>query len=136
MAKTTRKPRTKKVKEARPTYKTRVARKKIVFPQYRMKYPNGRWTTTRATDAIIETDHQYIHKVPGVIGGEPVIKGTRIAVRDVFECWKLGWTLQRILKAYPHLRLAEVCDALGYYDDHQQEILDYIEENELIEVKK
>lgn len=128
------KPKKRNVKETRTPYKPRASRRTRPLPKYQLKYPNGRWTTTRATNNIIETDHPYIHKVPGVVGGEPVIKGTRIAVRDVVEMWRLGWSLKRILKGYPHIRLAEVCDALGYYDDHQDEINAYIEENEIIEV--
>ncbi|MBI3914458.1 MAG: DUF433 domain-containing protein [Chloroflexi bacterium] len=97
-----------------------------ISPALPAKYPAGRWTTTRATDKIIETDHPYIHKVPGVVGGEPVIKGHRISVRDIAEWWRLGRSIQKILEAYPHLRLAEVCDALGYFDDHPDEINAYI----------
>lgn len=74
----------------------------------------------------------YVHKVPGVVGGEPVIKGTRISVREVVEWWRLGWMLAQILEAYLHLRLAQVCDALGYFDDHSDEILAYIEENRVL----
>ncbi|MBI3740869.1 MAG: DUF433 domain-containing protein [Chloroflexi bacterium] len=106
-----------------------------ISPELRLKYPAGQWTTTRATDQIIETDHPYIHKVPGVIGGEPVIKGTRISVSLIVELWRQGWTFDEILESYPHLRLAQVCDALGYFDDHREEIVAYIEENRILEVE-
>ncbi len=119
-----RKPRT--AKEKRVTFK----REDSAATQ--ANFPSTRWTTTRATDSIIETDHPYIHKVPGVVGGEPVIKGTRISVRDITCWWRLGWTLDQMLDAYPHLRLAQVCDALGYFDDHKEEILAYIEENRVL----
>ena len=76
------KPKTRRVKETHTTYKTPVQRRARPLPKYEPKYPNGRWTITRAIDHIIETDHPYIHKVPGVIGGEPVIKGTRKSFRD------------------------------------------------------
>jgi uncharacterized protein (DUF433 family) len=117
-------------REKRAPYKSKIKS----LPALRPKYPGGRWTTTRATDKIIETDHPYIHKVPGVIGGEPVIKGHRISVRDIAEWWRLGWGIKKMHEAYPHLRIAEICDALGYFDDHRQEILDYIEENKLVAV--
>jgi uncharacterized protein (DUF433 family) len=113
------------LKEKRPSYKMKLSAKT------RAKFPNGRWTTTRATDKIIETDHPYIHKVPGVVGGEPVIKGTRISVRDVVEWWRLGWSLDEMLENFPHLRLAQICDALGYFDDHREEVLEYIKENHI-----
>ena len=117
-------------KEKRAPYKSKMK----ISPALRAKYPAGRWTTTRAIDRIIETDHPYIHKVPGVIGGEPVIKDHRISVSLIAEFWQLGWTIQKMLEAYPHLRLAQICDALGYFDDHRDEILAYIEENKLVEV--
>lgn len=116
-------------KEKRAPYKMKIS------PATRAKFPSTRWTKTRATDKTIETDHPYIHKVPGVVGGEPVIKGTRIAVRHIAEWWRLGWTLDQMLEAYPHLRLAQVCDALGYFDDHKDEIIAYIEENRVLETE-
>ncbi|MBI3537966.1 MAG: hypothetical protein HY070_10460, partial [Chloroflexi bacterium] len=61
----TKRRRTRVAKEKRAPYKMKIS------PELRLKYPAGQWTTTRATDQIIETDHPYIHKVPGVIGGEP-----------------------------------------------------------------
>jgi uncharacterized protein (DUF433 family) len=133
MATSTRKTRTRKVKEARSTYKTRATPRTHTPTKHKPKYSNGRWTTTRATDKVIETDHPYIHKVPGVVGGEPVIKGTRISVSLIANWWRMGWTIKQLLKSYPHLRLAEVCDALWYYDDHREEILAYIEENFVFE---
>ncbi len=116
------------LKEKRAPYRSKMK----ISPALRAKFPSHRWTTTRATNQIIETDHPYIHKVPGVVGGEPVIKGTRISVRDVVEWWRLGWTLDEMLEAYPHIRLAQMCDALGYFDDHRDEIFAYVEENRVI----
>lgn len=116
------------VKEKATTYRTRGPMPTRALPR------SSRWTTTRATDKIIETDHPYIHKVPGVIGGEPVIKGTRISVRDIAEWWRLGLNFEQLFEAYPHLRLAQICDALGYFDDHPDEILAYIAENRIVEV--
>ncbi len=125
----TNKRRTRALKEKPAPYKMKIS------PATRAKFPSHRWTTTRATDHIIETDHPYIHKAPGVIGGEPVIKGTRISVSLIVELWRQGWTFDEILESYPHLRLAQVCDALGYFDDHREEIVAYIEENQLLEVE-
>jgi uncharacterized protein (DUF433 family) len=124
------KPKPRAAKEKRAPYKNKMK----ISPALRLKYPAGRWTTTRASDQIIETDHPYIHKVPGVVGGEPVIKGHRISVRDVVESWQLGWTFDEMIEAWPDIRLAQLCDALGYFDDHRDEILAYIEENKLVEV--
>ena len=75
------------------------------------------------------TDHPYIERVPDVLSGEPVVKNTRTPVRAVVERWKFGESAEEIIRSLPHLRLAQVFDALGYYDDHREEIEKYIELN-------
>lgn len=75
------------------------------------------------------TEHPYIASVPDVLGGEPVIKNTRTPVRAIVERWKFGESAEEIVRNLPHLRLAQVFDALGYFDDHREEIEKYIELN-------
>lgn len=72
------------------------------------------------------TQYPYIESVPDVLGGEPVIKGTRTPVRAIVEHWKFGDPPEEILSHLPHLRLAEIFDALSYYDDHREEIEQYL----------
>ena len=57
-----------------------------------------------------------------ILSGEPIIAGTRTPVRAVVEYWKFGDAPDEIVRKLPHLRLAQVFDALGYYDDHRAEI--------------
>ena len=75
------------------------------------------------------TDHPYIESVPTILNGEPVILNTRTPVRAIVERWKFGETPEEIARSLPHLRLAHIFDALGYYDDHREEIENYIELN-------
>ena len=75
------------------------------------------------------TDHPYIESVLTILNGEPVIQNTRTPVRAVVERWKFGETPEEIARSLPHLRLAHIFDALGYYDDHRGEIENYIELN-------
>lgn len=75
------------------------------------------------------TDHPYVESVPDILSGEPVVKTTRTPVRAVVERWKFGESAEEILRSLPHLRLAQIFDALGYYDDHREEIEKYIELN-------
>lgn len=77
----------------------------------------------------VVTEHPYIASVPDVLGGEPVIMNTRTPVRAIVERWKFGEGAEEIVRSLPHLRLAQVFDALGYYDDHREEIEKYIELN-------
>lgn len=74
-------------------------------------------------------DHPYIESISDVLGGEPVVKGTRTPVRAIVERWKFGESVEEITRSLPHLRLAHIFDALGYYDDHREEVEKYIELN-------
>ncbi len=75
------------------------------------------------------TEHPYIESVPAILSGEPVIKNTRTPVRAIVEHWRFGDTPDEIARNLPHLRLAQIFDALSYYDDHRDEIEKYIELN-------
>ena len=72
------------------------------------------------------TEHPYIERQADVLDGEPVIKGTRTPVRAIVEHWKFGDPPDEIARKLPHLRLAQIFDALSYYDDHRDEIERYI----------
>jgi uncharacterized protein (DUF433 family) len=75
------------------------------------------------------TEHLYIVTNEKILGGEPIIKGTRTPVRAVVEMWRMGVAPEEIPRHLPHLTLAQVFDALSYYSDHQEEINQYIERN-------
>lgn len=79
-------------------------------------------TQLRAGPTATPTDHPYISRSDSILSGEPIITGTRTPVRAVVEHWKFGDAPDDILRKLPHLRLAQVFDALGYYDDHREEI--------------
>lgn len=66
--------------------------------------------------------HPYVTHVETILSGEPIIKGTRTPVRAIVEHWKFGDAAEEIVRKLPHLRLAQVFDALSYYDDHRTEI--------------
>jgi len=77
------------------------------------------------------TEHHYIVKDDDILGGEPIIKGTRTPVRAIVEIWRLGVAPEEIPIGMPHLTLAQVFDALSYYSDHQSEINAYIGRNRI-----
>lgn len=68
---------------------------------------------------LVQTEHPYIVMAKGVVGGEPIIRGTRIAVRDIVVRMNQGQTPAAIVEELEHLTLAQVHDALSYYYDHQ-----------------
>ncbi len=73
--------------------------------------------------------HPHVVSDANLIPGEPVIRGTKTTVRAIVELWRLGIAPEEIPTHLPHLNLAQVFDALGYYSEHQNEINQYIERN-------
>lgn len=77
------------------------------------------------------TEYKYIVRDKEIFGGEPIIKGTRTPVRAIVENWRLGLSPEEIVIHMPHLTLAQVFESLSYYSDHQEEINNYIEKNQI-----
>lgn len=77
------------------------------------------------------TEYLYIVRDDRILSGEPIIKGTRTPVRAIVETWRMGVAPEEIPKGLPHLTLAQVFSALTYYSDHQEEINNYIERNQI-----
>jgi len=69
-----------------------------------------------------EVIHPYIERRPGVQGGRAVIKGSRFPVSSIVQNYRRGMSVEEILFEFPHLKPAEVHDALSYYYDHRAEI--------------
>ena len=82
-------------------------------------------------NTMVET--RYITRNDDILGGEPIIKGTRIPVRAIVGLWRLGVRPEEIPQHLPPLRLAHVFEALSYYDDNSEEINQYIERNRIPE---
>jgi uncharacterized protein (DUF433 family) len=51
---------------------------------------------------------------PEICGGKPVIRGTRIMVRNILGMVAGGYTVERIIAAYPVLTASAVTAALEY----------------------
>jgi uncharacterized protein (DUF433 family) len=51
---------------------------------------------------------------PQVCSGKPVIKGTRIMVKNILGMVAGGYNSDRILQAYPELTMEDVSAALEY----------------------
>jgi len=47
--------------------------------------------------------NKYISSDPSILGGKPVIKGTRIPVDQILFLLKDGFTVQAIHELYPHI---------------------------------
>jgi uncharacterized protein (DUF433 family) len=72
----------------------------------------------------------HIVRVPGVIGGEPTIQGTRISVACIVQYMRVYPSIEEILRALPHINRAQVEEALAFYEVNREEIDGYIAEEE------
>jgi len=60
---------------------------------------------------------ELIHSDPKILGGKPVIRGTRISVELVLEFIAEGATEDRILESYPQLTREQVRAAVEFAHD-------------------
>jgi uncharacterized protein (DUF433 family) len=51
---------------------------------------------------------------PEILGGKPVIAGTRISVQLILEKLGDGWTIQDLLDDYPQLTREQIIAAIAY----------------------
>ncbi len=57
---------------------------------------------------------EHITSNSGVLGGKPIIKGTRISVDFILQLIASGATIDDIVKKYPHLKREAVVEAVLY----------------------
>ena len=81
----------------------------------------------------VQSVSRYVAPHPEILQSEPIIAGTRTSVRAIVELWRLGITPEEISMHLPHLKLAQIFDALSFYLDNQEEINTYIERNRISE---
>jgi uncharacterized protein (DUF433 family) len=51
---------------------------------------------------------------PAICSGKPVIRGTRIMVRNILGMVAGGYSVEQVLSSYPELRREDVAAALEY----------------------
>jgi uncharacterized protein (DUF433 family) len=67
--------------------------------------------------------YPHLAQEPGVRGGHPIVRGTRIGVHDVVGLLQNGETVDSIVsRCFPSLTRSEVYECLAYYEDHRGEI--------------
>lgn len=69
-----------------------------------------------------QTSHPYIVKAPGLCGGAATIRGTRVSVWVLATYARAGYEANVIRTFFPYLTLAQIYDALSYWQDHPAEI--------------
>ena len=56
----------------------------------------------------------YIVRDPGICGGEPVMKGTRVTLRTILASLAEGASLDEILEDFPSLKEQDVRAAIAF----------------------
>lgn len=59
-----------------------------------------------------------IVSTPGIMGGKPCVRGTRVRVRDVLSYLAGGDSIDAIVAAFPYLTHDDVVACLAFAADH------------------
>lgn len=79
----------------------------------------ARFVETLLTELILPS-HPYVEVVESRSGPRPVVKGTRIGVDVIIGYIRAGYSPDNLVNDFfPHLTLAQIYDALSYYEDHR-----------------
>ena len=54
---------------------------------------------------------------PDILAGKPIIAGTRISVELILDCMASGWSVEKVVAAYPHITPEDVLAALAFATD-------------------
>jgi uncharacterized protein (DUF433 family) len=79
--------------------------------------------------AVLKTEHPHIIRREGVCGGEPLIDGLRVTVRQVATLYRQGESVREIAEAL-NLTEPQVFHGLSYFFDHHDEISRLIAQEE------
>ena len=71
------------------------------------------------------TEHPYIVRDSAIYVGEPIVEGTRTAVRHIILLFQSGKDPEEIANSQL-LTLAQVYDAISFFYDHEAEITHFI----------
>lgn len=51
---------------------------------------------------------------PDILGGKPIVKGTRISVESIIDLLGRGWTTEQVVREYDHISADDVQACLAY----------------------
>ena len=60
---------------------------------------------------------QHIHSDEAILGGKPIVRGTRVSVELILEYIADGCSVADVIAAYPHLTEPQVRSALAFAHD-------------------
>ena len=63
---------------------------------------------------MVKNTSKRIVSDPRILGGKPIVRGTRISVEYILELLHSGMSIEDILKEYKHLSGADLRDAIAF----------------------
>ena len=63
------------------------------------------------------TWREHIHSDPAILGGKPVIRGSRLSVELILERLSDGWSEDDLLRSFPHVSREQVRAAIAFAAD-------------------
>src|SRR5213596_2903134 len=78
-------------------------------------------SSTRARNVTIK----WVKSDPLVMNGEPFCYGSRLTVRQLLELRRSGFTLTRMIKDHPELRVMGIASAYRYAADHRDRYAEF-----------
>lgn len=70
--------------------------------------------------ADVTMKHRWAMRIitnPDILAGKPIIAGTRISVELILDCMASGWSVDKVVEAYPHITPEDVLAALAFAAD-------------------
>ncbi len=68
----------------------------------------------------VKVQHPHVDVRGDVMGGSPVVKGTKVPVRRLWAWHRKGVSVETLVKRYPSLGWAKVLGALAFAYDNQE----------------
>lgn len=100
---------------------------KVLYDQVVRRAATRNQAPARLVEEILSEElmphHPYVKAIDSKSGPRPVITGTRVGIDVVIGYSQAGYTPHEIVETIlPQLTLAQVYDALSYYEDHRAEV--------------
>ena len=64
--------------------------------------------------------HPHVEVRADLLGGSPMVRGSRVPVRRLWEWHRKGVSVETLVKRYPELGWARVLDGLSFAHDNEE----------------
>lgn len=68
----------------------------------------------------VRVQHPHVEIRPDLLGGSPLVRGSKVPVRRIWAWHRRGVTVETLLKRYPQLGPARILDALSFAYDNSE----------------